>query len=140
MKLYFAAGLVMPTCYALAKLSILWMLHTLFTFRSFQKVIRLLALVVVCWWLAAILLDTFICYPIHARWNAEVKGNCSNKVIQIEYFATPIPWIITDFAILIAPLPSLWTMKVSRARQVSLVALFGFGIAYVTFRTITGYY
>ncbi|KAF2733887.1 hypothetical protein EJ04DRAFT_258309 [Polyplosphaeria fusca] len=129
MKMYFAAGLVMPTCYALAKLSILWLLYTIFTFRNFRKVLRLLAIVVVCWWLTAILLDTFICYPIHFRWDFHAKGSCSNKVIQVEFFATPIPWIITDFAILIAPLPSLWTMKTSRARQIGLGALFGFGIA-----------
>ncbi|KAF2262953.1 hypothetical protein CC78DRAFT_437623, partial [Lojkania enalia] len=129
MKSYFVAGLVMPTCYATAKLSILWLLHIIFPFRNFRKVVRILAAVVVCWWVATILLDTFICYPINARWNRNVRGTCSNKVIQVEYFATPIPWIITDFAILITPLPLLWTMKVSRARQIGLIALFGFGVA-----------
>jgi hypothetical protein len=129
MKVYFIAGLVMPTCYATAKLSMLYLLYTIFSFRNFQKVVMFLAGVVVCWWLAAVLLDTFICFPINARWDPSVKGTCSNQVIRVEYFATPIPWIITDFAILVAPLPSLWVMKVSRARQVGLIALFGFGIA-----------
>ncbi|KAF1995548.1 hypothetical protein P154DRAFT_474170 [Amniculicola lignicola CBS 123094] len=128
MKSYFVAGLIMPTCYATAKLSMLWLLHTLFAFRNFQKVIRFLAIIVGLWWLATVLLDTFICFPINARWDPTVKGTCNNKVIQVEYFATPIPWIITDFAILVAPLPILWAMNVSRARQIGLVLLFGIGI------------
>ncbi|KAF2123088.1 hypothetical protein BDV96DRAFT_639635 [Lophiotrema nucula] len=129
MKMYFIAGVVMPTCYATAKLSMLWLLYTTFSFRNFRKIVRFLGIVVMFYWIAAVVLDTFICYPINARWNSKVKGTCSNKVIQVEYFATPIPWIITDFAILIAPLPSLWVMKVSRARQIGLITLFGFGIA-----------
>lgn len=129
-KSYFVAGLVMPSCYAMAKLSMLWFLHDIFSYPNFQKVVRILAIVVGCWWVATMLLDTFICYPINARWNPNAKGgSCSHETIQVEYFATPIPWIITDFAILVAPLPVLWKMKISRARQVALFVLFSIGIA-----------
>ncbi|KAF2475208.1 uncharacterized protein BDR25DRAFT_382062 [Lindgomyces ingoldianus] len=119
----------MPTCYATAKLSILWLLNNSISLKSFRKVVRALTIIVLCWWVSTILLDTFICFPINSRWNPNVKGTCNNKVVQVEYFATPIPWIITDFAILIVPLPVLWSMKLSRARQIGLVALFGVGIA-----------
>lgn len=127
-KSYFVAGLVMPSCYATAKLSMLWFLNDIFSYPKFQRVVRILAVVVGCWWIATMFLNTFICFPIQARWNPTVGGNCSHKVIQVEFFATPIPWIITDFAILIAPLPVLWRMKISRARQVALLLLFSIGI------------
>ena len=106
----------------------LFLLHNIFAFTKFQRVVRALAIVVVCWWVAATLLDTFICWPIDSRWDRTVKGTCSNKAVQVEYFATPIPWIITDFAILVAPLPVLWGMKIPRTRQIALIVLFGFGI------------
>ncbi|KAF2180971.1 hypothetical protein K469DRAFT_671979 [Zopfia rhizophila CBS 207.26] len=128
MKSYFAAGLVMPTCYATAKLSILALLYRMFALSKFRTVVRILTAVVLCWWVSTVLLDTFICYPINARWDSSIKGNCSNKVIQVEYFATPIPWIITDFGILIAPMPVLGSMKLSRAKKVAIFAMFGFGV------------
>jgi len=121
----------MPTCYATAKLSLLSLLHSIFANIAFRKVVRIFAVVIICWWLCTVLLDIFICYPVSTRWSVTDQGSCSHKVARVQYLGTPIPWIVTDFAILIAPLPLLWksaNTRKSRARQVGVLALFGVGI------------
>ncbi|KAL5418904.1 hypothetical protein PMIN03_000747 [Paraphaeosphaeria minitans] len=127
LKFYFAAALLMPTCFATAKLSLLWLLHKIFAHTWFRNVVRVLVGVVVAWWVASIVQEVRICYPVETRWDGACKGKHSLRT----YLILPIPWIATDWLILLTPLPVLWKSidaRRSRAAQVGLATLFGLGI------------
>ena len=81
--------------------------------------------IVVAWWLATSLAGLFICWPINSGWNPEVPGHCGNQVMLL--LATPIPWIITDFAVLIAPIPLLGTLHLPTAQKLGVMCIFSIG-------------
>lgn len=126
-KYYFAAAFLIPTCFALAKLSLLWLLHKVFAHTWFRHVARALALVIVAWWVATIVVEVRLCYPVKTRW----QGGCAGKHSVKSFLILPIPWIVTDWLILLTPLPVLWQSIDTRrpyAMQVGLVTLFSLGI------------
>ncbi|KAF2437552.1 hypothetical protein P171DRAFT_526782 [Karstenula rhodostoma CBS 690.94] len=127
LKFYFSAALLIPTCFATAKLSLLWLLHRIFANSWFRNVVRVLAGIIIAWWVASIVQEVRICYPVQTRW----EGTCKGKHSLGSFLILPIPWIVTDWLILLTPLPVLWNSidaRRSRATQVGLLTLFGLGI------------
>jgi hypothetical protein len=126
-KLHFTVILLIPTCLATAKVSLLWMLDRIFAHTMFRTMARILFAVVVAWWLTMILLKFLECRPIHSLWD----GTCTSSLPPKTYTFLFIPWIATDWLILIIPLPFLWKSvdtRRSRATQIGLVTLFSVGI------------
>ena len=64
--------------------------------------------IVGAWWISITLAAAFICSPIKSAWDPDVQGKCGNQYV-LDIIA-PIPWILTDFAILLAPLPIVWKL------------------------------
>ena len=79
----------------------------------------------VLWWIGTILADCLICLPVEYNWKPTVAGHCSNKVLL--FIIPPIPWIVTDLAILLMPLPMVWNLHLPRLERVGLASLFMLG-------------
>jgi hypothetical protein len=67
----------------------------------------------------------FICRPIAAQWDPNVKGLCGNQIMS--FVAFEVSALVLDLAILLAPLPITISLMMSRARKliVSLVLAAG---------------
>ena len=128
LKVFFASSFVLSSALALTKISFLLLLHHLFTTPAFRLTVRILGGIVVTWWFAGIIATIFICEPINSHWDpaAQAVAKCGDQ--QALLLGTPIPWIVTDFAILIAPLPVLKQLQVSKPQKYGLIGLFMIGI------------
>ncbi|RBA14175.1 hypothetical protein FPRO05_02967 [Fusarium proliferatum] len=68
----------------------------------------------------------FFCIPIQSFWDSGVKGRC--------LLAQPTMWlisgivhIVTDFAIIVMPLPIVWKLQLPRYQKIYLTGIFGLG-------------
>ena len=123
--MFFACGILQPTALAFTKISILLLLHQIFIPQAFRITCWVLGAIVVAWYLAVVFAASFICLPVSSVWDPSTPAHCGNqKVLQV---VTPLPWIITDFAILIAPMPVLRRLHTSRRQKAGLMALFLIG-------------
>lgn len=123
--MFFASGYTQTTALALAKLSLIILLHRIFAVNRFRVITWILAVIVILWWVASILVGTLNCLPIESLWNPEIPGHCGDQFkIQI---SEPIPWIITDFAVLVAPLPMIKRLHLPWNQRAGLAGLFLLG-------------
>ena len=79
--------------------------------------------------MATVICFIFVCSPIHKAWDTDIPGRCVNEALL--NLIVPIPWIVTDFAILIAPIPMVKNLQIPRKEKIGLGALFFTGGLYV---------
>lgn len=72
-----------------------------------------------------VLASIFQCIPVRAAWDISVKGKCIH--INLLFMVLAGMNVLTDFVLLIAPLPSLWNLQMQKAMKLQLMALFGIG-------------
>ena len=77
------------------------------------------------WWIASVLAYAFICSPVSSNWDPTVPAQCGNQ--RLLAYIDPLPWIVTDFAILVAPLPVLARLHAPRRQKVGIIGLFLIG-------------
>ena len=98
------------------------LLHHIFITRQFRVTAQILGAIVMAWWLASILGYLCMCTPIGANWDPSVHGRCGNQYIFT--LAIPLPWVLTDFAILMAPIPVVRGLQLPRGEKIGICALF----------------
>lgn len=73
--------------------------------------------------LASVVVDIFQCKPIAFAWNKAIEGgSCIDMVAYFRY--SIIPDIVTDVAMLILPLPTVWNLQASISQRAGLTAVF----------------
>lgn len=119
----------------LAKLSLLLFLYRIFkvdlTFRVLSWII---GLVLVIWTTVSLLLRTFACKPIKASFVLSVQLDPATKCPIKAYDVNNIHGIcniITDFALLLMPLPMVWKLQISGKKKLGVFVVFGTGVLYV---------
>ena len=87
----------------------------------------------VCIWITVIfyLLEIFIlifqCNPREKIWNPLITtGHCFNSIAL--YQASGVFNVLSDFAILILPLPTVWNLQMSLRRRLLLMGVFATGL------------
>ena len=100
---------------------------------TFRLTVYIMMGIVVAYNIALMLSLIFACRPIAKNWDATITtGSCINR--PAVYLANGILNIITDFAILILPLPMIRNLQMPFRQKVLLVIFFSVGSLYV-FRT-----
>ncbi len=120
--MFYVVGFLHSTAIAMAKLSILVLLHRIFIGGTFRLVTMILGVIVIGWWIAFMFTYAFICSPIRANWEPSIRHHCGNRSV-VNIFA-PAPWMLTDFAILISPLSVIRKLQMRRSDKIGLSALF----------------
>lgn len=77
------------------------------------------------WWIAISLGAALICSPVKSAWDPDTPGSCGNQYV-LDIIA-PIPWILTDFVILFAPLPAVVKLQMPSRQKVALIGLLFIG-------------
>ena len=127
---YYATPLLHAPVLALSKFSLLLLLHRIFVTRRFRITVYVLQAIVVIYFLGTFFTWAFICFPISDMWDPAQQTVCDRDTIV--NIATPIPWVATDFAILIAPIPVIKNLQLPKKKRIGLYAMFLFGGAYVS--------
>ena len=81
--------------------------------------------IVLGWYIAISFAGAFICIPVSSSWNPALPGHCGNRYLL--NIIDPIPWILTDFAILICPLPMVRKLQIPTRQKIALAGLFLIG-------------
>ena len=89
---------------------------------------KVLGSIVLLWWLSSLIGYLAMCVPINKNWNPMVEGRCGSHYIFT--LVMPIPWVVTDFAILFAPIPVIRGLQLPRIEKIGICALFLTGAMY----------
>lgn len=129
-QLNYAYNILNVSCYPLVKISILLLYRRLFNNRRFRQCvwfgIGFLAILLVSTLLATI----FTCVPIRGFWDTTVQARCINAITF--YWSYTIANVVTDFYLLLVPIPMLWSLKISPRQKIGVALLFMLGCLYVS--------
>ena len=68
------------------------------------------------------------CLPIQKAWNPTMRGSCIDP--SKLFLGDAIPNIITDFAVVLAPILMVWNLKVTGAQTIALCGVYLMGGLY----------
>ncbi|EME46733.1 hypothetical protein DOTSEDRAFT_169535 [Dothistroma septosporum NZE10] len=126
LRTLFVTEITYTTALALNKLAVLLMYHRLFEVERKMKIaVKVLAVIVISWWMAVEITTLLQCTPIHRFWNYEKKGTCIDIAKFFE--GSAIPNVIIDIAILLLPQPIIWRLKLSKTNKIALCGIFLLG-------------
>lgn len=126
LRTLFATELIFNTALALNKLGVLFMYHRLFEVeRKITIAVKVLASIVIAWWVAVEVTTLLQCRPIHIFWNYSLEGKCIDIVTFFE--GSAIPNAIIDIAILLLPQQIIWKLRLSRGNRIALCGIFLLG-------------
>ena len=114
-----------------AKLSLLPPLFRIFRVdRTFRIAAWLLRLIVVIWSIISFLLMIFACRPIKASWDVFLQLDPRTKCNPKSYNTLNIQGIcniLTDFGLLILPVPMVWKLQMSLRKKLGVAMVFATG-------------
>ena len=123
MKYLLALILVHLVSVALPKISVLCLYLRIFTKRCPRALCYVIIGVIIANWIVFSLTAIFQCSPIAYQWDRSIPyGKCIDVVAFSK--ASSVPNIVTDFLMLILPLPTLWRLQASVLRKVGLTLVF----------------
>ncbi|KAL8951239.1 MAG: hypothetical protein Q9222_002767 [Ikaeria aurantiellina] len=124
----------------LAKISLLLFLYRIFRVdRNFRIASWVIGAVLTIWSIISLLLKIFACRPVKASFVLKLYIAPTTHCPIKSYDVTNIHGlcnIITDFAILILPIPMVWNLHVNARKKIGLAAVFATGILYVPIRSL----
>ncbi|KAL8799503.1 MAG: hypothetical protein Q9182_005841 [Xanthomendoza sp. 2 TL-2023] len=127
----------------LAKISLLLFLYRIFHVdKRFRIASWIVGAVLVIWSTVTLFLTIFACRPVKASWNLKLmmdpKTTCHPKawdVANIYGFCN----IITDFALIVMPLPLIWRMQMNRKKKVGIAVVFASGFFILAVAIVRSY-
>ncbi|KAI2465845.1 hypothetical protein F4781DRAFT_407864 [Annulohypoxylon bovei var. microspora] len=84
-------------------------------------------MVIVFLWMVSVVLETFLlCRPLAYNWDTFIKGTCGDR--NAVYVVAGATNMVTDFMILLMPVPIIWKLKFPTSQRVGLTATFSLGL------------
>lgn len=125
-------GLLYVFAISLVKLSILLFLYRLFGInRKFRYTAWVVGFIISVWGLVTLLLAIFSCRPILAAFNFRLRVDPKTVCKPEDYNVENIFGfcnILADFALLLMPMPMLWTLHMPTAKKVGIAIVFANGL------------
>jgi hypothetical protein len=81
---------------------------------------------VIAYTIWTVLGSIFACVPIHAFWTKEQPAKCINQTAM--WFTNAGINILTDFAIIILPLPVFQSLNLPQRQKQALIGVFAVGL------------
>ena len=123
-KVIFADQFFHLAAVALTKVSILTFYKKLFPTQTFKTWANMLLLVVGAWFTAFFLTTLFQAWPIYQNWTGEGHHLMNEPHM---YLALGITDLLTDFFILLMPIPVIHRLHVSGTQKVMVGGIFSVG-------------
>lgn len=122
-------GTVIP----LIKLSIIFFYYRIFEVPMFRKILYVVVFLVVGWWIAIFVVSWVQCKPYSYFWNQYVDPTAQGSCINIGAFfiGNGVASVVTDFLILLTPIPMVWSLHMPVEKRLSILGIFALGGLYV---------
>ena len=130
-KALFAAELSYPPTIAAVKISTLLLFGRIFPDRKLRRFLWAIGIFVSTYTAITTLTTIFQCRPIKGAWDPTLDADCIQ--IKLVYIVMGSMNVLTDFALLFAPLPQLWNLQIRRDTKIELIGIFSIGGLFVTF-------
>ncbi|KAI1204348.1 uncharacterized protein F4807DRAFT_447797 [Annulohypoxylon truncatum] len=111
-----------------AKWSILLFYQRVFgVSRSSVRWFARATMVIVFLWMVSVVLETFLlCRPLAYNWDTSIKGSCGDR--NTVYVVAGATNMVTDFMVLLIPVPTIWKLSLPISQRIALTATFGLGL------------
>ncbi|KAL8871583.1 MAG: hypothetical protein Q9174_002617 [Haloplaca sp. 1 TL-2023] len=128
---YYNASNTIVYIYAVvfAKLAVLLLLYRIFGVDTkFRWFCRIFAPIMLCWAIVTSFVQLFRCRPFIAAYDAEWtlyrsdQMTCLDRILNIVIFCHFN--VYTDFILMLAPMPMLWTMQLSWKKKLGISGVF----------------
>lgn len=128
--LYASSIIYCPMAY-MTKVTLLLMTARVFAMKeTVARAIYIFIVVLGLAYLPVQLIKTFICTPIYAYWEVDVPG--ATCLPQRKVFISDLCLaILTDFIVLLLPIPLTYSLRLPMFKKIKVVALLGIGGAAV---------
>jgi hypothetical protein len=115
-----------PAAVAFPKLIVVLLYLHILTNRWERVAAKTLIFVIFATWLSFTVAAMFQCMPFDFNWD---KSNPNGKCFNLQVFAnsSSVPNIVTDLAVLILPLRTVFCLKISVGRRIGLLLIFLIG-------------
>ncbi|KAH8725892.1 hypothetical protein GQ44DRAFT_796079 [Phaeosphaeriaceae sp. PMI808] len=124
LKAFWASLIVYYLSLGLTKCSIILQYRRVFTTRRFHVACWLVMAVVVAYSVWTVFGSIFACVPVRAFWTRE-PAKCINQFSM--WFTNAAINILTDFAIIILPMPVIQSLNLARRQKQALMGIFAVG-------------
>lgn len=109
------------------KASILLLYYRIFNpKRAMKYAILFMGIFLLLFYTANALVKIFLCSPRERIWDKRVPGRCLN--LGSVFMSTAIVNVLSDFYILVLPLPSVWNLRLPLPQKLGLTATFSAGL------------
>ncbi|KAL4809832.1 hypothetical protein BDV18DRAFT_150340 [Aspergillus unguis] len=128
----FAAGIVYVPSLGLAKGSLIILYYRIVSASSrrvYRYILYVIAAIVVGYSVAITFALIFACRPIAKAWNAALPGSCVDQ--NGLYAATAVTNTVTDVALIVVPVPVVFSLNMPTLQKVGLFMVFVVGCATV---------
>ncbi|KAI1453891.1 hypothetical protein F4805DRAFT_461281 [Annulohypoxylon moriforme] len=126
----FAAEIHYGIGFTLIKLSIITLYRQLFPTRFMLASTKILAVIIIMWGIAVVLVSVFNCNPIRGFWDYILPDyDVPTKCVNTRWFfiGISIPNIITDALLLCLPLRDVWGLQLPWNTKIIISGLFALG-------------
>ncbi|PSR79794.1 hypothetical protein BD289DRAFT_485381 [Coniella lustricola] len=112
----------------LVKFSMLRFYARIFAINKTFTIAVWTAATVIFLWMVSVVLETFLlCRPLAYNWDTTIAdGTCGNR--QAVYVGAGVSNMVTDFMVLLLPVPFVWKLKMPTASKMGLLGIFCLGI------------
>ncbi|KAL1640682.1 hypothetical protein SLS58_006696 [Diplodia intermedia] len=119
-----ANSIMYTTALACARLSLVAFFYRIFGVSSMRYFLHGFVFVIIAWAIATYVPSIRTCWPIESFWDG-TNQNCID--IFKFYVGVAIGGIVTDFGLMVLPIPYIWRLNVPRYQKVLVVCTLVFG-------------
>ncbi|RBR13617.1 hypothetical protein FVER53590_08582 [Fusarium verticillioides] len=126
LRMFYFSAVVYNVTLAVIKTVFLLQYYRAIPVRQYKKTYIASVVLVTCWSLSQIFLNTFMCWPIASFWDVTIKGTCILN--KSSFYVSAAGNILTDILIMVLPIPVLRSLKLGRRQKWILMSVFCLGI------------
>ncbi|KAH7020688.1 hypothetical protein B0J12DRAFT_610769 [Macrophomina phaseolina] len=112
-KSVYISSLCYYTAQCSLKYSIIAFYWRIFNTTSIRIPIYFAAFSVTAWYIASFLVVALQCVPVAAIWTPSLASTAKCVELRPFFFGTSIPNILTDFFLLVLPIPYVWRLRIT---------------------------
>lgn len=120
-----AAEVFYPPAISSVKISTLLLYTRIFPSRGFRILLYTVGTFVATYSGIQILVSIFQCQPIEAAWYHSAGAKCVK--LNVVFMVLACFNVLTDFILLLAPLPTLWKLQMQLETKLQLMGIFCVG-------------
>lgn len=129
LKMLVAYELIYSVSISTVKISVLLFYLRVFVNGGLRIATKASLAFVVLWSVANILQVFLICRPFAKTYTIGMEGECGDQIAS--YISIGVFNIVTDVIIILLPLPTVWSLKMSTPTKLGLTGVFVVGLLYV---------